>query len=112
MPMIAKEVFCTLQFEAMHRWENAPDRVAYLRNSHRHVFHVVCRASVKHENRDIEFIMLKNDVLRYCRSCYESQYDLGEMSCEMIAQDILDTFPVLYSVEVSEDGENGAIVSR
>lgn len=98
------QVFITTRFEGMHRWENAPDDVSFLRNIHRHVFHVRLVKSVSHEDRDIEFIQLKRRVDRYI-------YNMGDLgSCEMIASDLLRAFEA-DCVEVSEDGENGAIVT-
>lgn len=103
-------VFCTTRFEASHSWPAAPDPVAFLRDPHRHEFHVRVEVRVDHDDRDIEFIMLKREVDRFIAE------DLGEVnfSCEMYADAIKahveDEYGRPARVEVSEDGENGAIV--
>ena len=109
--MIKRSVFCSLQFVAFHNWPNAPENVDYLRNTHRHLFKVAINAEVQHNDRDIEFITLKELVQEHVDRQYAGR-DLGKMSCEDIAQDILDSFSMLDKVSVSEDGENGATLWR
>lgn len=105
-------VIIKLEFEAVHCWPDCPlESVMFLRNKHRHIFKVTCKAGVSHANRDIEFIMLKHAVEQYLRATYDKK-DIGSMSCEMICKDLLDVFPVLNYVCVEEDGENGAEVVR
>ena len=107
------EVYCTLQVEGTHEWPECPfDEVGYLRNTHRHVFHVKAYVPVTHDDRDVEFIMLKHHIDEYLFNAY-GEGDIckfGSMSCEMIARELLDVFN-LSCCEVSEDGENGAIVT-
>jgi len=112
---ISQHVFCTLQVEGIHQWSECPlEEVEYLRHPHRHLFHVKAILEVTHSNRDVEFIVLKHDIGAYINLKYfDSGWNLcnfGNMSCEMIAKDLLIQFD-LTSCEVSEDGENGAIVS-
>lgn len=109
-----RSVFCTLQFEAYHRCpaeicENTNEY--YLQYTHRHIFHVRCEAPVEHNNRAIEFINLKQKISNFCIMQY-GHLNIHTTSCEMIAEAILNKFPELQKVEVSEDGENGAIVQR
>lgn len=107
-------VYCQTRFIGFHRWPSAPDEVKYLRDRHRHEFHVKVTVKVKHDDRDVEFITLRNAVdLMFCGN--GSEHELGSKSCEMIAEDIISFVEAdgnykIYSVEVSEDGENGAIV--
>lgn len=101
------EVFCKVQFEAFHHWPEAPDEVSFLRDMHRHIFHVVAYKAVEHSDRDIEFILLKRKVDKYLKRKYKS----GRFSCEDIALDLMSKFG-LSKCEVSEDGENGSIVTR
>lgn len=110
------EVFCTLQIEGIHNWPNCPfDEVAYLRDPHRHIFYIKAYAPVFHDDRDIEFIMMKHKIHNYIKSRYfnvELQCcKFGAMSCEMIAQELLYQFD-LTRCEVSEDNENGAVVTK
>lgn len=86
--------------------------VSFLANPHRHIFHFRVRIKVTHNDRDIEFIQFK----RWLESLYNSGVlELNYKSCEMIAEDVIDAIVVKYpnrdvEVEVSEDGENGAIL--
>lgn len=110
------EVFCTLQVEGTHNWPDCPfDEVDYLRVPHRHVFYIKAYQRVMHDDRDVEFIMLKHSIEEYFKEKY---YDdkkklcvFGMKSCEMIASELCNIFK-LSRCEVSEDNENGAIVSR
>jgi hypothetical protein len=104
-------VWVTAEFEALHCWPNAPALVGFLRHLHRHIFHVCIRVNVKHGDRDVEFISLKwalGEAIELLRR------QLGvntSMSCEHMATFFHETLYKQYSiasVEVSEDGENGA----
>lgn len=121
---MVKEVFCTLQIEGTHNWPSCPfDEVAYLRDPHRHVFHIKAHKPVFHDDRDVEFIMLKHKIQKFLIGKYWSGYtpreefsgtavcEFGSMSCEMIAQELIEVFD-LSRCEVSEDNENGAIVTN
>lgn len=103
-------VFVTCQFAAFHHWPDAPESHAFLRTMHRHMFHVKAWALVDHDNRDIEFIFLKERIETYCRGRLEGTQT--SKSCEQFAKILLEAFKELFEVEVSEDGENGAIVRR
>ena len=37
------------EFEGFHSWEDAPDEVSFLRNLHRHIFHVTAKWKVNHD---------------------------------------------------------------
>lgn len=108
---VKKSIFVTFQFEALHKWGECPlPEVNFLRDLHRHVFHVRMERYVNHNNRDVEFIMWKRAILDYVQGHLERK-DLGNTSCENLAE----TFAVMFDahkVEVSEDGENGAIYER
>lgn len=102
----------TAQFEGYHQWKDAPEEVAFLRDKHRHIFHVKVYVEQFHDDRDVEFILLK-------RWLEEQIVDMDREnlgSCEMIAEAILGKLKEgrlrkrAYKVEVSEDGENGALV--
>jgi hypothetical protein len=110
------EVWCTLQVEGTHNWPGCPfDEVAYLRDPHRHVFHIKAYKLVTHSDRDVEFIMLKHQIVqffedRYMCSGSSKLCEFGAKSCEMIAQELINQFD-LSRCEVSEDNENGAILT-
>lgn len=100
------------RFTAVHCWPNCPFKdVAYLRDKHRHLFYVTCKASCCHDDRDIEFIRYKRTIDTYLHKYYEGK-DLGSKSCEMLCKEFLNQFPELNYVKVEEDGENGAEVYR
>ena len=111
--MIKREIWVTTSFEAMHKWVDCPyEDVTFLRSLHRHIFHVKVWCVVNHSDRDIEFIRLKRYLCDYIGNRFSRQ-NLGNMSCETIAENILRYLNGLaYKVEVSEDGENGAIVEN
>jgi hypothetical protein len=104
-------IFITTQFEATHQWKLCPfPEVSFLKDPHRHMFHVRLEKVVHHDDRDVEFIMLKREVTAFVRLSYEGK-DLGSMSCEVIAGELMEAFDACR-VEVSEDGENGAILTK
>ena len=107
-------VFCTFQLEGTHNWPDCPhDEVAYLRDPHRHMFHFKAYKKVSHADRDVEFIMLKHEIVNYMTFKYLHHNTnicmFGAQSCEMLAYEIMKEFE-LCACEVSEDGENGAFV--
>lgn len=117
------QTFIGIRFE-VEGFHNYPDAsknhgelVKFLEQSHRHIFKFNCKKRVNHDNRDEEFILLRRKVKQYINKVFpvfESScecYDFGSMSCEMIAKKILKQFD-FDSVEVSEDGENYAIVEK
>ena len=106
-------------FTGMHRWEGAPEEVEFLGLLHRHEFHVTVELAQAHDNRDLEYIMFKralDEFLdRYGDTMRDTDTYLGNKSCEMIAKDIIEWVRDEYgnrsiTVEVLEDGENGAVV--
>jgi len=102
-------VFCTLTFEALHRWPAAKGPVVFLKYPHRHIFHVKAWKGVSHSYRQVEFITLKHEIGKFISLVPNSK--VITWSCEMWARFILEKFS-LDKCEVSEDGENGALVER
>lgn len=107
-------VYTTFQVAGIHCWPECPfEEVNYIRFFHRHLFNFDCGFLVEHSDRDIEFIMKKHEIMGYLVEKYwDSTYNccnFGTMSCEMIAVELCKKFGCTYA-EVSEDGENGAIV--
>ncbi len=105
-------VWVTFKKEGIHCYPTAPEAVRYLRNQHRHMFHFKISIEVFHDDRDIEFIMFKNEL----HDLYKTDIlQLNNKSCEMVAVDIenyiLEHYSGrAYSVDVSEDDENGAVL--
>ena len=109
------EIWITFALHGMHRYPDAPEEVAYLRNPHRHLFQFKVSVSVTHDDREVEFHMLQN----WCKGLYaQSILELDFKSCEMIARDLLGKLvdkygnQRAYQVEVSEDGECGAVLKQ
>lgn len=111
-------VIAKLFVEGIHQWEGVLkhpelESVHFLAQPHRHIFHITVKKEVAHNDRDIEIITLKRNILEYLNMRYftESANCLffGNMSCEMIANE-LTTYFGLNVCEVLEDGENGAVI--
>ena len=100
-------VWITTSFTAHHRWVNAPDEVAFLRDYHRHKFNVRLGVPVDHNDRAVEFFTLKKQVDAHIAGTYTDGY--FSKSCEMIAAELAMFFDASF-VTVDEDGENGGTV--
>jgi len=103
-------VYCTLAFEGFHRWKDAQGEVKFLSYPHRHKFHVKAWKLVTHNDRQVEFITLQRQVLEFCLK-HASQGPTIDYSCETWAEHLMDKFD-LERCEVSEDGENGAVIEK
>ena len=109
-------VIVRLQVDGMHNFPKAAElfpEVAFLADRHRHMFYIEAKKEVFHDDRDVEFIMFKRDILDFLKQLYYNSetrtHEFGPMSCEMIAKQILNQFNCT-AVSVWEDLENGAIV--
>lgn len=105
-------IFIKTDFEGIHCYPNAPEEVAFLRHPHRHRFHVRIDLEVTHSDRDVEFIMFRREIDAMIA---ERITDMQHRSCEMICEILLEYVTTKYTqrdctVEVSEDGENGATI--
>ena len=99
------------QVEFIHCWPEAPEEVKFLRDPHRHMLHIECKMSVKHNDRDLEFIMVKRQIEELLKN---KKWEL-RTSCEDVAEYLIDAIQYCYGkrkvvVSVFEDGENGAIL--
>lgn len=109
-------IIVTLQIEGIHRWPKALElfpEVKYLSDPHRHIFHIVAKKKVNHDDRDIEIIMFKKELQDYFKRnfwCDQlKMVDFRSKSCEMIAKDLMEAYNLDYC-SVLEDNENGAEV--
>lgn len=117
---IKRSIIVRTRFEGMHAYKNAPDEVAFLRNMHRHMFHVELISEVFHDDRELEFFIVKKQLDEFIGARFPYGEDAG--SCEQIAEAIMIHFAeLLYdetlgsrfiACKVCEDGENCAIVSN
>jgi hypothetical protein len=117
-----RKIWVTFQKEGMHRYPAAATDpalatgdeydVSFLANPHRHIFHFRVWTDVVHNDRDIEFIQFK----RWLENLYkDGTLQLDYKSCEMMADDLYIQIASRYPnravwIEVSEDGENGALI--
>lgn len=110
----ASYIWVTFQREGIHKYPAALTDpkladVSFLGYPHRHIFHFRVELEVKHDDRDVEFILFKRELeLLY----QEAVLQLDHKSCEMIANDLAKYIKETYPnrdlvIEVSEDGENG-----
>lgn len=103
-------VIVKLQIEGIHKWGNCNiDEVKYLANNHRHIFHICVKKRVQDNDRQVEIICLKHKVELYMHKKFGNICNFGNMSCEMIAQELVTEFSLNYC-QVLEDNENGAEV--
>jgi hypothetical protein len=102
------------EFEGFHCYPEASKidpRIKFLEDVHRHIFKVEVKISVTHDDRELEFFLVKWDLNEFIKGG-----DMNRKSCEMMATDILyhllfkygdDRY---YEITVSEDGESDGIV--
>lgn len=123
--MLKRAVTVRTQYEGIHCWPEAPVEVGFLRSPHRHIFQIRANIEVEHNDRDVEFIMVKHRIDNWLKTkCvvtgeYDSEgsvWDMGRMSCEDVAEQVIEVicdFVGSYrtiTVFVSEDGENEAML--
>ena len=117
-----KMIWVTFRKEGMHKYPAALTDptlatgdeydVSFLGYPHRHIFHFKVWISVEHSDRAIEFIQFK----RWLENLYnQGTLQLDYKSCEMMAEDLYAQISAKYPgrevwIEVSEDGENGALI--
>ena len=117
-----RKIWVTFQKEGLHKYPAALTDpalatgdeydVSFLGYPHRHIFHFRVWIDVLHNDRDIEFIQFK----RWLENLYkEGTLELDFKSCEMMADDLYLQIAHRYPdrsiwIEVSEDGENGALI--
>lgn len=109
--MKTSSIIIRTQFAGLHYYAKAPEQVAYLRSPHRHVFFVEVEMQVSHDDRDLEFIIVKNSINEFIDS---KPFDITA-SCEQMADEICKYLIKKYdqrniSCTVFEDNENGGRV--
>lgn len=118
--MTQTNIIIRFELEGIHNWPAAkeifPD-VGFLSDPHRHMFHFEMKKQVNHDDRDVEIIRFKREVMGFLMKRYGTSteldalpyrhLDFGSKSCEMLARELCTEFDCNY-VSVIEDGENGA----
>lgn len=95
-----------------HYYPDAPEFCSYLSNTHRHVFIIRCSVEVSNKNREIEINELQLSIEEYLKSAFGYPCQFGYLSCEMIAEFLMQHFQKFSSVQVLEDGYGGATLTR
>lgn len=125
--MRVAKIIVKTEFDAMHHWKNCDiPAVDFLKHPHRHKFYVTAKFKVSHDDRDLEFFLVKSKLDDIISTLYPIEgplniRNLGSRSCEMVCQDIIDAFlemPISQTsphfewmlCSVFEDNENGAEV--
>jgi hypothetical protein len=122
MGQAERKIWVTFRKEGIHKYPAAATDpalatgdeydVSFLGVPHRHIFHFRVWIDVLHNDRDIEFIQFK----RWLENLYkDGTLQLDYKSCEMMADDLYIQIASRYPdravwIEVSEDGENGALI--
>lgn len=114
-PTIKTFIKVRTEFEGFHFYPNAGNidpRIKFLENEHRHMFKVEVKISVTHDDRELEFFLVK-----WALTDFLKESKMNHKSCEMIARDILNEHLLptygesrYYEIVVSEDGESDGIL--
>jgi hypothetical protein len=123
MSNLKSKIWVTFRREGIHKYPAALTDpklktgdeydVSFLGYPHRHIFHFKVAIEVFHDDRDIEFIQFK----RWLENLYgKGTLELDYKSCEMIGADLYQQINSRYpnrevTIDVSEDGENGATMT-
>ena len=113
-----KTIILCFDIEGHHSWARAPLNVEFLRYEHRHLFRIKVGIKIEHNDRDKEIFLEQNKIQIYLKEKYETEWDgytfhnFKNMSCEDIAEEILELNSDYNWVEVLEDNLGGAKIER
>jgi len=118
--------FATIRFtiDGIHNYPTIQEGHTYLKHPHRHVFYFEVSVQQFHNNRDIEYLAFKAQLLKNVKAQYNTYtgvddlVDFGSSSCEDIAFVVLQEVNKLYpempkrvvQISVFEDNENGCVI--
>lgn len=103
-------VIVQFDVEGFHHYPNAPEQVNFLSHNHRHIFKVKAGYQVSDLNREKEIFICRDELKSYLSEAYGVPAQFQNMSCEMIAKEIL-TFAEedgMIWCEVWEESTGGA----
>lgn len=109
------QVILDFDVVGFHLWKDAPDEVSFLKDRHRHLFRIRVGYAVTDLDRELEIFMHERRLKAYLLLKYGNEKDeceFGQMSCEMIATDIMTAEKEIGITwcEVFEDNRGGARV--
>lgn len=82
-------VITQFEIEGFHNYPYAPDSVRFLSYDHRHTFIIKCGYEVEDLNRQKEIFICRDELKSYLGETYGMPAQFKNMSCEMIAKEIL-----------------------
>lgn len=82
-------VIIQFEIEGFHHYPNAPEKVNFLSLNHRHSFQIKAGYLVDDLNREKEIFIQRDYIKEYLIECFGSPCQFEDMSCEMIANEIL-----------------------
>ncbi len=99
-----------------HNWPNPVfEEVEFLKYPHTHTFNFRCKFKVTHTDRDKEFFVEKDKILKFLELSYLRNnhiMDFRDHSCEKIASILMAEFKEMIECEVQEDNLDSAVVVR
>lgn len=112
-----------LAVQGMHHWPEAAFPVQFLSQNHRHTFTIRVKIFVKHDNRDVEFIKLKQVIRSWLHSHFaknqNGDFEFGPESCESLSRKLAFelggyvNLGEIASISFSEDEEfEGGVETR
>lgn len=111
-------ITANLTVPGLHHWPGAHDSRAYLRDLHRHLFHISVTIPVAHNERDTEFHDLAEIIRRLVtlEIATDFRHDVlhfGARSCESLAGQLGELLQEVHGITPhrivwSEDGEFSA----
>lgn len=106
------KVITQIEIDGFHNYPSAPKQVDFLSTRHRHTFIIKCSYNVIDLNREKEIFICRDEVRFYLNESFGNPCEFKEMSCEMIAKEILEfgSDDGMVSCEVWEEQTGGAIV--
>lgn len=110
-----EQISVKFEWEGLHRWKDAPEQVAFLKNWHRHIFKASAVIQVHHDDRELEYFMVLDVIKKEILPFIELSETLSscEQKAKFIANGLINVYgnDRSYIVSVFEDGENGSIIS-
>ena len=83
-------VIIQFEIEGFHNYPNAPKEVDFLSFNHRHNFKIKAGYEVLDLNREREIFICRDEVKSYLNESFGMPCQFKNMSCEMIAKEILE----------------------
>ena len=107
-----KRVITYNAIEGFHHYPNPPVFCEYLSARHRHIFVIRCQFEVSHNEREIEINKKQHEIQSFLCEKFGNPCEFGSMSCETIAELLLNNYKNMQFVQVLEDSYGGAALTR